>query len=155
MAAAAGDSKTALALPDTRGDPLVTDVAKVDQALLLEHRRSYAEADAAFKALLADTGGASIDSISYGGFLERRGRKAEEAKAVYVAALKGEPDNSLLQLAARDRVVAGGRPAASAHPGSGRVPGAAGARRRLFRRTPAGARPHLPAPGAAPETHPR
>jgi Flp pilus assembly protein TadD len=66
------------------------------------------EAEAAFKALLADTGGASIDSISYGAFLERRGR-IDEAKAVYIAALKGEPDNSLLQLA-RDRVAAGATP---------------------------------------------
>jgi tetratricopeptide (TPR) repeat protein len=107
-AAAAGDWKTALALPDTRGDPVATDVAQVDQALLYEHVRRYTEAEATYRSLLADSGGAVIDVLNYGEFLERRGRRSD-AQAVYVTALKSDPSSDLIQ-GARARAAAGAKP---------------------------------------------
>jgi len=112
VAAAAGDSKTALTLPDARGDLLITEVSTFDQALLFERFHHYEDAEAAFHKLTSggETSEASI--IGYGGFLERRGRKAD-AKALYDTALKVDPSNAPIR-AARDRVVAGG--AAPAQP---------------------------------------
>ena len=104
-AAAAGDSKTALTLPDSRGDLLISEVSALDQALLFERFHHYDEAEAAFHKLTSsgDTSEASI--IGYGAFLERRGRKAD-AKALYDTALKVDPRNGAIQ-AAKSRVVAG------------------------------------------------
>jgi Flp pilus assembly protein TadD len=112
VAASAGDSKAALALPDARGDLLITEVSTLDQAMLFERFHHYDEAEAAFHKLTSggDTAEASI--IAYGGFLERRGRKAD-AKALYDTALKVDANNAPIH-AARDRLVAGG--AAPAQP---------------------------------------
>jgi Flp pilus assembly protein TadD len=107
-AAAAGDWKTALAAPDTRGDPVSADVAQVDQALLFEHVRRYADAEKTFQSLLANGGGAVIDALTYGEFLERRGRRVD-ADAVYAAALKIDPSSGLIQ-AARAREASGAKP---------------------------------------------
>jgi len=106
-AAAAGDWKTALTAPDTRGDPVANDVAQVDLALLYEHVHRNGDAEKTYQALLADSGGAAIDALSYGAFLERRGRRAE-AVAVYAAALKNDPTSSLI-LDAKSRAEAGGK----------------------------------------------
>jgi tetratricopeptide (TPR) repeat protein len=105
VAAAAGDQKTALTLPDARGDLLITEVSTLDQAILFERFHRYDEAEAAFHKLTSggDTSEASI--IGYGGFLERRGRRAD-AKALYDTALKVDANNTSIR-AARDRVVAG------------------------------------------------
>jgi len=106
IAAAAGDDKAALTIPDARGDLLVTEVSTLDQALLQERFHHYAEAETAFHKLTSggETSEASI--TAYGGFLERRGRKAD-AKALYDTALKVDPANAPIR-AARDRVIAGG-----------------------------------------------
>jgi tetratricopeptide (TPR) repeat protein len=105
-AAAAGDSKAALTLPDARGDLLITEVSTFDQALLFERFHHYEDAEAAFHKLTSggETSEASI--IGYGGFLERRGRKAD-AKALYETALKVDAGNAPIR-AALDRTVAGG-----------------------------------------------
>ena len=108
VAAAAGDWKAALSLPDAQGDPLIVDITEVDQALLYEHRRRYAEAEAIYKTLVANPGAASIDAATYGQFLERHGRR-DDAIAVYQAALKADSDNGLI-MANRDRATAGGGP---------------------------------------------
>jgi tetratricopeptide (TPR) repeat protein len=112
VAAAAGDAKAALTLPDARGDLLISEVSTLDHALLQERFHHYPEADAGFHKLTSggETSEASI--VSYGGFLQRRGRKAD-ATALYDAALKVDPTNVPIR-AARDRLAAGG--AAPAQP---------------------------------------
>jgi len=106
VAAAAGDAKTALTLPDARGDLLITEVSTLDQALLFERFHHYDEAEAAFHKLTSGGDTAEASVIGYGAFLERRGRRAD-AKALYDTALKVDPANAPI-LAARARVVAGG-----------------------------------------------
>ncbi len=88
-AAAAGDWKTALAMPTPRGDRMTDDITLMTNAMLLERRRHYANADEAFRKLLADADGSGLYTIAYGGFLERRGRRAD-ALALYQASLKGD-----------------------------------------------------------------
>jgi Flp pilus assembly protein TadD len=84
---------------------LVTEVSLLNQALLFEKNRRYADADAAFRKLMTDGDGASLYTASYGEFLERRGRKAE-AEALYVKALKTDATSRGV-LAARSRLAAG------------------------------------------------
>ena len=110
-AAAAGDWKAALTLPDPRGDRLVEGISRLDLALLLERDRRYDLADAAYRKVLADGDGAGLFTSAYGEYLERRNRRAD-AVALYDAALKGDPANGLLRQA-RDRA-AGAQPAPAA-----------------------------------------
>jgi tetratricopeptide (TPR) repeat protein len=107
-AAEAGDWKTALTLQDPHGDRLVAQVSLLNQALLYEKNRRYADADKTFKTLMTDGDGAALYTSAYGEFLERRGRKAE-ADAVYVKALKTDPTSHGV-LAARARLAAGKAP---------------------------------------------
>lgn len=111
VAAAAGDWKTALTLPDPRGDRLVEGISRLDLALLLERDRRYDLADAAYRKVLADGDGAGLFTAAYGEYLERRNRRVD-AIALYDAALKGDPANGLLRQA-RDRA-AGAQPAPAA-----------------------------------------
>jgi tetratricopeptide (TPR) repeat protein len=110
-AAQAGDWKTALTLQDAHGDRLVSEVSLLNQALLLERRQRYDDAEAAFKKLLTDGDGASLYTAAYGEFLERRGRKSD-ADAVYVKALKADATSRGV-LAARARLAAGKPPPAA------------------------------------------
>ena len=97
-AAGAGDWKTALALPNPHGDRLVEGLSRLDQALLLERAGRMADADAAFRALVAENKGLSLFTSRYGEFLERRGRGAD-AMAVYAAALATGGPNSAVTAA--------------------------------------------------------
>ena len=110
-AGAAGDWKTALTLPDAQGDLLVSDVAQIDQALLFERAHRNGEAETAYKGLMMDPNAPAIVALDYGLYLERRGRR-DEARAVYVAALGKDPMNGPVA-AARDRLMAGGKPPAA------------------------------------------
>ncbi len=102
-AAEAGDWKTALTLPDARGDKLVEQLSRLDQALLYEHAKRYGEADAAFRTLVSgDVSG--IVTASYAEFLERRGRRAD-AVQLCDAALKGDNVNHAIKQI-RDRAAA-------------------------------------------------
>jgi tetratricopeptide (TPR) repeat protein len=103
-AAEAGDWKTALALPTPRGDRLVDDLSLLDNALLLERRHRFPEADGAYRKLLGDAGASGMYTAAYGAFLERRGRRAD-AIALYQAALKGDVTSPSMK-AALDRVQA-------------------------------------------------
>ena len=78
--------------------------AQLSQARRLERAGQAAAAEPVFKRL-AEAGGDPLFAEAYGGFLERRGRRAE-AVAAYDAALAREPDSALR--AARRRAVAGG-----------------------------------------------
>ena len=102
-AAAAGRSADAVAMPPA-DDRLIRLVAGLDQGLLFEQQHRYAEAETAFKALLAQGVGGSLVAGAYGEFLERRGRRAE-AVAVYDQVLAGSPDDADIK-SARARAAA-------------------------------------------------
>lgn len=110
LAAAAGDWDTALKPLDGAPTDPTSLFRRQARALLLEQRRRYDEADTEFKALIAAPVGVAFRT-TYGGFLERRGRRTE-ALAQYDAALASgtqDPDT----IAARANLQAGGRPAAA------------------------------------------
>jgi Flp pilus assembly protein TadD len=90
-AAAAGRTETSIAVPVVR-DRLTRLVAQIDQGLLLERARRYAEAETTFKALLGDHAALALVATSYGPFLERRGRRPE-AVALYDQVLAVTPDD--------------------------------------------------------------
>jgi tetratricopeptide (TPR) repeat protein len=95
-AAAAGDWKAALALPTPRGDRLTDEITLLSNAMLQERRHRFTEADGVFRKLLAQSDGSGVYTAAYGGFLERRGRRAD-AIGLYQAALKGDTSNRLMQ----------------------------------------------------------
>jgi tetratricopeptide (TPR) repeat protein len=95
-AASAGDWKTALATPTPRGDRLIDEITLMSSAMLLERRRHFDEADAAFRKLDADTDGSGVYVMAYGGFLERRGREAQ-AVSLYQTALKADDRNLMIK----------------------------------------------------------
>ena len=88
IAAAAGDWDLALSEPSATATDPTSLFIRHSRALLLEHHRQYAEADAAFATLTASPLGAQLFRRSYAEYLERRGRRAE-ALAVYDAAIAG------------------------------------------------------------------
>lgn len=108
VAAAAGDWDLALqpaaAAPEGAGRLILP----LQRAQLLEHRRRYDEADAAYLSLLADPDAARLFAVDYARFLERRGRR-EEALARYRASLTGpSPDPQALE--GLERAARRGRP---------------------------------------------
>jgi len=86
VAASIGDMEGALIKPTLRGDAGVDYFGQIGQAHLYERARRFDEAETNFKAMNGGDGGAEIAVTSYGGFLERRGRRPE-ALALYDAAL--------------------------------------------------------------------
>lgn len=110
IAAAAGDWERAVAEPPAGADPMTRLFTGYHRALLLEHRRDYAQADRILGGLVADERTAPMFRRAYGEFLERRGRR-DEALAIYDAAIAaGGADPELIQ--ARARVASRGRPPA-------------------------------------------
>ncbi|MDR3509049.1 MAG: tetratricopeptide repeat protein [Caulobacteraceae bacterium] len=107
-AAAAGDWKVALTLPEAKGDRLVEQLSRLTQAQLLERAKRYDEADAAFRALMVDGDGLGVATSAYAEFLLRRGRKAD-ALAQCDASLKGDPNNRTIRLI-RDHALANAPP---------------------------------------------
>ncbi len=110
IAAAAGDWDTALAEPNPTGDPVALLFGRYHRALLLEHRRRYPEAEAALKTLSDDTRTAPLFRVTYGQFLERRGRR-DEALALYDVMIAADASDTGAK-AARERVLSRGRPPA-------------------------------------------
>ena len=106
-AAAAGRWPAALAVPATN-DRLSRLIASLDQAMLFERAHRNGEAETAFKALLAQKNVDRLIIPTYGGFLERRGRRAE-AIGLYNEILAESPDDALI-LAARARAMAKAAP---------------------------------------------
>lgn len=110
VAAASGDVEGSTVRPVLRGDAGVEYFGQLGQAHLFERARRFDEAETDFKAVTAGESPAEIAIVAYGGFLERRGRKAE-AVALYDAGLKRNPSNLALK-AARARAAAGKSPPA-------------------------------------------
>ncbi len=107
IAAAAGDWDLALRLPPAAANDPTSLFVRHSRALLLEHRRRYDEADAAFAGLTANPLGAQLFRRSHAEYLERRGRR-DEALAVYDAAIAGgSTDPTVAQ--GRARLMARGR----------------------------------------------
>lgn len=105
IAAAAGDSEGAVVRPQLRGDGAVDYFGQMGQAHLFERARRYDEAETDFKAITSGENPTEFAVLAYGGFLERRGRKAE-ALALYDTALQRNPTNLSLKTA-RSRAAAG------------------------------------------------
>lgn len=109
-AAQAGDVENSLVRPQVRGDRIVDYFGQLGQASLYERAKRFDEAETDYKAALAAAPRNQTATIAYGGFLERRGRRAEAVK-LYQAALGDEPANEALQ-AALKRAQAGKAPPA-------------------------------------------
>lgn len=111
-AALAGDKEGAVVQPTLRNDKLVQFFGQQGQARLLERAKRYDEAETDYKALTANAATASIFTLDYGAFLERRKRR-DDAVALYDAALRAAPNDLGLQ---RARARAGSKGAPPALP---------------------------------------
>ena len=102
-AAMAGDLEMSLARPQGRGERIVDYFGMLGQAFLFEHAKRFDEAETDFKALAGNQAADELIALAYGGFLERRGRRAD-AVALYDRSLSGAPRDAALQ-AARTRAL--------------------------------------------------
>lgn len=107
-AAAAGDREGAIVQPTLRNDKLVQYFGQQGQARLFERAKRYDEAETDYKALTANATTASIFTLDYGAFLERR-KRHDDAVALYDAALRAAPGDLGLRRA-RARAAAKGPP---------------------------------------------
>ena len=108
-AAGAGDAVHATARPQMGADGVGQFVADLDQALLEERLGRLDDADAAFKTLLQDGDESGLVTVSYGAFLERRGRW-KDAQALYRDRLAHDGDSQPI-VDALARAMKHGRPA--------------------------------------------
>lgn len=104
-AQAAGVQPPKAAPSDLASNPVLATIAALGSAERLELAGKNSDAEAVYKAHLAGKSGLFI--LGYGGFLERRGRRAE-AVALYDRSLAARPDDAAVK-AARARA-AGGKP---------------------------------------------
>lgn len=116
-AAAAGDREGAIVQPVLRNDKLVQYFGQQGQARLFERAKRYDEAETDYKALTSNAATASIFTLDYGAFLERR-KRHDDAVAVYDAALRVAPNDTGLQRA-RARAAARQTPPAMPTPRQG------------------------------------
>lgn len=107
VAAGAGDWLTALAPVVVAPQDPSAFILRLNRAQLLERRRQFDAAEVEYKALLETPVGTRFAAEAYGGFLERRRRKAE-AVVVYDAALAAGPADPAI-VAARARASGRGR----------------------------------------------
>lgn len=106
-AAQAGDVDASLVQPEVRGDRLVDYFGGMGRGLLFERAKRYDEAETQLKAAATGDSSSELAILTYGAFLERRGRRLD-AVALYEAAL-GE--GSSPEVAAAKARAAAGRPA--------------------------------------------
>src|SRR6202008_4094660 len=85
-AAMAGDVDGSLVRPEVRGDKVVDYFGEIGQGLLFERGKRYDEAETDLKEAASGDTPSEISVLTYGGFLERRGRRLD-AVALYEAAL--------------------------------------------------------------------
>jgi Flp pilus assembly protein TadD len=90
-AAAAGDPKRAVALPEGPTPALTRVSAQFDQAQLLERDKRFDEAETDYKSLTSGQF-AALYIVPYGEFLQRRGR-AKEAEVLYKSALERQSNS--------------------------------------------------------------
>ena len=106
-AAGAGDVDGSLVRPQIRGDRMVDYFGQIGQAHLYERAKRYDEAETDFKAVNA-ANASEMAIVSYGAFLERRGRRAD-ALTLYQTGLSQDPANVALKQA-KARAEAGRAP---------------------------------------------
>jgi tetratricopeptide (TPR) repeat protein len=94
-AAMAGDAEGSIVRPQSHGDKIVDYFGMLGQAHLFERAKRYDEAETDFKALVGAQVSDDLVALAYGGFLERRGRRADAA-ALYAQGLALQPHNSAL-----------------------------------------------------------
>lgn len=117
-AALAGDKEGAVVQPVLRNDKLVQYFGQQGQARLYERMRRYDEAETDYKALTSNATTASIFTLDYGAFLERR-KRYDDAVALYDGALRAAPnDLGLLRARARAAVKAAPPPAPTIRQGA-------------------------------------
>ena len=85
-AAEAGDVEGSLVRPEVRGDKVVEYFGEIGRGLLYERAKRYDEAETDLKAAASSDSPSEIAILTYGAFLERRGRRLD-AVALYEAAL--------------------------------------------------------------------
>ena len=100
-AAMAGEVDNSLVRPQVRSDNVVDYFGLLGQAQLYERAKRYDEAETDYKTLTGGDYSAERMFLGYGGFLERRGRRAD-ALALYGKGLTQYPrDNALVAAQAR------------------------------------------------------
>jgi tetratricopeptide (TPR) repeat protein len=106
-AAQAGDVANSLVRPDVPGDKVVDYFGQLGQGLLFERAKRYDEAETDFKAAAAGDNPSEVAVLTYGAFLERRGRRLD-AVALYESALGQGASQAVAEAKAR---AAAGKPA--------------------------------------------
>jgi Flp pilus assembly protein TadD len=99
-AAMAGDVEASLARPEVRGDKVVDYFGELGQGLLFERAKRYDEAETDLKEAASGETPSEIAILTYGAFLERRGRRLD-AVALYEAALGQQDSDALAEAKAR------------------------------------------------------
>ena len=106
-AAMAGDVEASVVRPEVRGDKVVDYFGELGQGLLFERAKRYDEAETDLKEAASGETPSEIAILTYGAFLERRGRRLD-AVALYEAALGQQESDALAAAKAR---AASGKPA--------------------------------------------
>jgi tetratricopeptide (TPR) repeat protein len=106
-AAMAGDVDGSLVRPEVRGDKVVDYFGEIGQGLLFERAKRYDEAETDLKEAASGDTPSEISVLTYGGYLERRGRRLD-AVALYEAALGQGGSDAVTAAKAR---AAAGKPA--------------------------------------------
>jgi Flp pilus assembly protein TadD len=99
-AAMAGDVDGSLVRPDVRGDKLVAYFGGLGRGLLFERAGRFDEAETDLKAAASGDAPSELAILTYGGFLERRGRRLD-AVALYEAARGQQASDALDRAKAR------------------------------------------------------
>jgi tetratricopeptide (TPR) repeat protein len=99
-AAMAGDVANSVLRPEVRGDTVVDYFGQLGQGLLFERAKRYDEAETDLKAAATGDTPSEIAILTYGGFLERRGRRLD-AVALYKAALDQQDSEAIAEAKAR------------------------------------------------------
>jgi tetratricopeptide (TPR) repeat protein len=97
-AAEAGDTAASLTRPEVKGDRIVDYFGQIGQAFLFERAKRYDEAETDFKAAAEGSPPSEMSVTSYGGFLERRGRRMD-AVALYGSYLAAVPSSAAVKAA--------------------------------------------------------
>jgi tetratricopeptide (TPR) repeat protein len=109
-AAQAGDVEGSLVRPQVRGDKVVDYFGQLGRGLLFERAGRYDEAETDLKSAAAGDMPSELAVLTYGAFLERRGRRLD-AVALYESAMDTASSEALV--AAKARAASGKAPPAA------------------------------------------